>query len=272
MKPCLSVVEHQLKFGKKTHLTGLILPDAHHAPKTDTQGGVDPYAWSVFMQAIPIIKPDFLINIGDFSECTSVNSYQWAKKKRPPMSYVQDELLKEFDASNKAMDLVDAAVGPKCQKIFLEGNHELWIDNLFVENPHTDPKFRPENGLNLDGRGYRYYEHGQWIKIGKCYYNHGTMAKGVNHNRSMLISHGKNMIYGHTHDLNAYAMPTLGGILKAYSCGFLGLADKDFLRGMPTNWEHGFMTVNLHKTGYFTPKQYSINYGTTWVHGKRIKA
>lgn len=267
------VRQHRLKFGSKRNLTGVIIPDVHWAPKGDTQGGVDPYAWDVTMQAIGIIKPDFAVMIGDFSECTSVNGYQWAKKKRPLLENTLDQLEEEFEASNEGMDQLDKALGRRCtQKIFIQGNHELWIDNLFAENKHTDPRFRPDAGLRLKERGWTYYRHGQWIQIGKVYLNHGTQARGVNHNRNMLLKHGKNLIYGHTHDLNAYATPTLGGIIKAYSCGFLGLKDKEFLRGATTNWEHGFMTLHVHKTGYFTPQQYSINHGTTWVHGKRVQA
>jgi 3',5'-cyclic AMP phosphodiesterase CpdA len=266
------VVPWRPKFAGKSHLTGLIIPDVHDAPETDKQGGADPYAWSVMMQAIPMIKPDFVVIIGDFMECTSVNSYQWAKRKRPPIEYTLDELAWEYESANKRLDELDKVVGKKCQKLFIQGNHEVWIDNLFTENKHTDPRFRPEQGMNLKDRGYKYIKHGKWVKLGKLYLNHGTQAKGVNHNRQMLMKHGKNMIYGHTHDLNAYAMPTLDGIIKSYSCGSLCLRDKDFLRGATTNWEHGFMTAHLHKSGYFTPKQYSINYGTTWVHGKRIKA
>jgi 3',5'-cyclic AMP phosphodiesterase CpdA len=267
------VKKHHLKYpaGQK-NLVGLICPDVHCDIKRGTQGGVDPYAWSVFLQSAQIIKPDFMVVIGDFMECTSVNSYQWQKKKRPPLEYTLDELDMEYEAASEYLDQLDKVVGKKCQKIFLEGNHELWIDNLFVENKHTDPRFRPENGMQLAKRGYKYYKHGTWIQIGKVNLNHGTMAKGVNHPRSMLNNHGGNLIYGHTHDLQKAAKATLGGVQTAHSCGFLGLKDKDFLRGATTNWEHGFMTLHTHKTGYFTPKQYSINYGTTWVHGKRIRA
>jgi hypothetical protein len=268
------VIEHKFRFPKgQDHLKLLIVPDTHHAPPDDDQGGIDPYAWSVFNQAAELLKPDGAVIIGDWSECTSVNNYQWSKKKRPPIPYTLEALEREAFYSQCALDELQTSMGKQCkQQIFIEGNHELWIDNLFVENPYTDPKYLPENLLGLSKRKIQYYKHGKWVKIGKCYYNHGTQARGVNHNRNMLLKHGKNLIYGHTHDLNAYAMPTLGGMIKSYSAGFLGLRDKDFLRGATTNWEHGFMTVMLHKTGYYTPKQYSINYGTTWVNGQRIKA
>lgn len=270
------VIEHKFKFGrgvdKKSHLTGVIVPDVHCAPADDTQGGVDPYAWSVFRQSLELIRPDFCVIIGDFSECTSVNGYQWSRRQRPPLEITQDRLLKEFEASNDLLDDLERGLPPGCQKVFIEGNHELWVDNLFAENKHTDPKFRPENGLRLKARGWTYYKHGPWIKVGHVYLNHGTQAKGVNHPRAMLMSHGKNLIYGHTHDLCAYPMRTLAGIIKAYSCGSLCLRDKEFLRGATTNWEHGFMTLHLHDTGYFTPEQHSINYGTTWIKGRRIKA
>lgn len=273
MKPMASVVKHRFKppVGKN-HTKIFVLPDTHDAPKFDTQGGADPYAWSVAMQAAQIYKPDALVVIGDFMECTSVNGYQWSKKKRPPLEYTLDALDWEYESANKRLDELDKVVGKKCQKLFIQGNHELWIDNLFTENKHTDKRFRPENGMRLKERGYKYIPHGTWVNVGKVYFNHGTMAKGVNHPRNMLNNHGGNLIYGHTHDLQKAAKATLGGIYTAHSCGSLCLRDKEFLRGATTNWEHGFMTVEMHKTGYFTPKQYSIVYGTTWIHGKRVKA
>ena len=156
--------------------------------------------------------------LGDLSELTSVNSYQHAKKGgRPDPERMQDELIREAYFSQKYLDEIEGVVGKKCQKVFIQGNHELWIDNMFLENKHTDPKFRPENLLGLHRRKYTYYKHGQWIKMGKVYLNHGTQAKGVNHPRLMLQRHGKNIIYGHTHDLMKHTVPTLGGAYTARS-------------------------------------------------------
>lgn len=272
MKESLAVVDLGLKFPKGVDtLTGIILPDAHAAPDNDTEGGVDPVAWECFLKAIEVVKPDFLINIGDFGEWSSVNSYQWAKKKRPPIRYTTDELSIEYEAVNKYMDMVDRALPKSCQKFFIEGNHELWIDNLFAESPDLDPRISVKRGLDLDRRGYKYFEHGKWVKVGKLYLNHGTSAKGVNHTRQMLIRHGKNIMYGHIHDLQKATIATLGGALSAWSVGFLGMREKPFLRGDTTNWEHGFCLLHVHKSGFFSVEQISIVNGTCWTYGRKIK-
>lgn len=272
MKEVLPVVDLGLKFPKNTDtLTGIILPDTHAAPDSDDQGGVHKGAWNCFLKAVEIVKPDFLINIGDFGEWTSVNAYQWAKKKRPLIRYTTEELWKEYEAVNTYMDQVDEALPSKCQKFFIEGNHELWIDNLFQESPDLDPKLKIHNGLELPIRGYKFFNHGQWVKAGKLYLNHGTVAKGVNHTRQMLLRHGKNLMYGHVHDLTKSTIATLGGALSAWCVGFLGLREKPFLRGDTTNWEHGFCILHLHKSGFFSVEQISIINDTCWVYGRKVQ-
>ena len=102
-----AVVKHRFKPPTgKSHVKILVLPDVHDAPDTDTQGGADPYAWSVAMQAAQIYKPDAMVVIGDFMECTSVNSYQWSKKKRPPLEFGDRRAAQPRDAEQA--DIVGA--------------------------------------------------------------------------------------------------------------------------------------------------------------------
>jgi hypothetical protein len=268
------VVNSGLKFTKEEDVrTGIIIPDIHFAPLNDEQGGHDPKALTVVLKAIEIIKPSFVTFIGDIGEWSSVNHYEWAKKKRP---LLRDTLtLLDTDAAAVNYYLEELNQYFKASKVrdvhVIEGNHELWLDNLCEEVPQLKGAYRPEKLMKLADRGWKYFPHGRWVKYGKLYLNHGTHAKGVNHPRSSLISAGgASIMYGHVHDCQSYAMRSIGGIHKAWSIGCLAKMDKPFLRGDLSNWQHAFAILHVHRSGNFTVEIVEIHDGVAWVYGKRL--
>lgn len=262
-----------IKFPKnKSHLIGIIKPDTHTAPRGDVEGGKSQAAWSCFLQAIGIIKPDFIVDIGDAGEWTSVNKFVWDKKKRPPMRYTCDELEEEASYIQKDFEDLENVLPRNCQKFFIQGNHDQWVDNFTAEIPELRKTFNISQLLKLNKFGWKYFPHGKWVKFGKIYLNHGTDAKGVNHLRNMVLRHGANIMYGHVHDMGSIAIGSLGGTHKAFSVGCLANMDKPFLRGSMTNWEHGFCTLDLKVNGNFQVQQIPIYAGECLVYGQVVKS
>ena len=128
----------------------LIIPDVHFPLQDDA-------AINCVIKAIPIIKPNIFVCLGDLGEWKSVSPFKYKRRKRPPLEYVIEELEKEQAKVNAGLDLFDKALKRvKCEeKHMIEGNHDNWL-NMFVEEyPYLD-KYKYKNIMSLDNRGYKY--------------------------------------------------------------------------------------------------------------------
>lgn len=258
--------------------TWVVLPDRHDAPADDTEGGVDPGAFSCAMQGIQLVKPTGVIDLGDIGEWTSVSPWQYKRRKRPPMRYVLDELNRDLEAVHKGQDVVDkvlAEVGCK-KKIQLEGNHEVWIDNMIEEwegqlgDLMRDGMSTPEL-LQLKERGYGYIPYGDYVQLGKLFLYHGGHFGGQHHAAAHIRGLSSSVMYGHYHDYQVAKTGMLGkGLHAAWCIGFLGKPRKPFMKGKPTNWSHNFAIVHVEKDGLFHVEVVEIFNGKCYVQGKKV--
>jgi hypothetical protein len=223
------------KLDGKVTKRGIITPDKHF-PLHDQK------AINCVIKAIKIIKPDFYVDLGDVGEFSSVSSWQWKKKKRPPLEYqipfVEEEIIKV----NAGLDTIDEALDKvNCkEKYFTQGNHDEWLDRFVTENPYLT-QFKCKTALKMDERGYKFYPAGKYLKIGRMNYYHGHHFSGMSHTRNHLLRLGANVMYGHHHDLQQSSVTHLDGVKSAWSLGCLKdmAADKNsWLGNRQHNWAH----------------------------------
>ncbi len=267
--------------------TMIVASDKHAAPAGCRDGGVDPRALDCFLQAISIVKPTIYVDIGDAGEWASASHWRYARRKRPPMAYVLRELREEVAAVNNDLDRIDAALGSGCrEKVFIEGNHECWIDNLVEEQATSDGAgdsplehdtsapggkgWRPQHLMALKRRGYRYAPYGEIIRIGQLAMYHGGHWTVKYHAARHLSELGSSVMYGHTHDVQVAHQSTLDNPNGAWAIGCLCKLDKPFLKGRPTAWAHAFAIVHFEKNGEFVVEIVHIYNGTCYVNGRRI--
>lgn len=259
---------------KKSDRTMLVIPDTHYTSDKYAEGGIDERAESCALQAIGIVKPDVGVHIGDLGEWNSVSHWRWSRQRRPPLQYVLDELKEESEHVNKGLDRIDSefkSAGTK-ELHLIEGNHELWVDNLVEENHHLKKDWAPENLLHLKERGWKYHKYGKYIPFGKLNLYHGGHYTGVAHARAHALNLSASVMYGHTHDALSYRIQKLGGWHGAWSVGCISDMDKPFLKGRPTNWSHNLAIVHLEKDGKFHVEIIDIIEGKCYVYGKKITA
>ena len=275
------VVKSGLKFKKgQDRLVGMVKPDTHTSFPGDKSGGKSAKAWKCFLLAVRTVKPDFFIDIGDACEWMSVSHWEHKLKGRPPFRYVAKELERDIKCVKQDLRELDKALPKTCQKYFIQGNHDLWVDRFLDEmkDVETDENMILKDDITFaklmefEKYNWQFYEHGRWVKFGKLYVSHGTNAKGVHHLRNMVLRMGVSVMYGHVHDMGALAVGSLGGTHKAFSVGCLADMDKPFLRGDMTNWEHGFSVIDIKRNGNFQVNQVPIYAGECKVYGKVIKA
>jgi len=252
--------------------TWIVCPDTHVAPKGSVEGGIDPKAESVLMQAIEIVKPGGFAHIGDVGEWESVCGYRWERRKRPPFEWLKPMIDADVEAVNEFLDRVDKKLDKVgCEERFItEGNHEVWCDNFAEEE--TRPEFKARALMRVDERGWRWHDHGKFAKIGRLYATHGGHFTGLHHAYKTVMGLSASCIYGHFHNVESAHVMRLGGACGAWSIGCLAKLEKKFLGGRPTSWSHAFAIVHVEAGGEFHVEVVDIYDGVAWVYGKRLEA
>ena len=246
----------------------IVTPDKHF-PLHDKK------AIRVVCKAIEIVKPDSYIDLGDTGEWEMFSNHYWRDREKPPLEVLIPMLNKEVKAVNKEMDVIDKSLDKvKCKKrYFIQGNHELWLDNFVVKHPYL-PQFKTEEALRLKERGYEYwpYVSTKKLKIGKLNFTHGDYVP-IHHAKKHLASYKENIMYGHTHDLQRFTDTGLGGTQSAWSMGCLKDMSSDknkWLRGNLHNWNHAFAIVDVFGNKDFKVEVVEIINGRTSLWGQLI--
>ena len=95
----------------------------------------------------------------------------------------------------------------------------------------------------------------------------------TNHTRQHAINLGKNVMYGHTHDVQRSSVTHVDGTHAAFSLGCLKDMSCEanlWLKGRRTNWSHAFAIIDWHNDGDFRADIIDISRGRTFVWGKPI--
>ena len=250
-----------------------VLPDQHYAPAHDREGGVDPLAESVALQALEVVKPTAFVNLGDAGEFSSCNHYIHKKVGRDRLTRVVSDLSIDAEAVNAGLDKWDKTlhmVGCK-EKHFILGNHERFVQDIIDEFPQIEELYAPHKLLRLKERGYKHYPVGSYVQFGKLMMAHGEHHNSRHHAYNALVSTGKSLLYGHNHSVQQYRIPTLDGERGAWSIGCIAKLNKPFMGGRPTPWSHAFAIVHLERGGNFQVEICEIRDGKCHVWGNLIR-
>ena len=252
---------------KNKHKRAVVIPDVHFPFQDDK-------AISCVLKAIKLVKPEIFICLGDLGEWHSVSPWRYKRRRRPPLEYTIDDLVKEAELVNKGLDRFDDVLKEvKCtEKHMIEGNHDNWL-NFFVEEYPYLSQYEFKNIMNLKERGYKYYKYGKYLKIGKLYFYHGGHYTTVYHTRQHAMNLGKNIVYGHVHDVQRIGVTHVDGAHHGFSLGCLKDMSADsniWLKGRHVNWAHAFGIIDWFPNGDFRLDVVDITNGKTFVWGQPI--
>ena len=207
----------------------LIIPDCH-IPYHDRK------AFALMLKAAGVLRPDVIINLGDFSDFYCVSSHD---KNPNRTTHLEDE-LKEV---NTCFDLLDG-LGAK-QKVFIAGNHEDRLERyLMTKAPELFNLVQIPELFHLKERGWEYIPYKKHFKVGHIYITHDTGRAGRYAIYQSLADVGTNTVIGHTHRLS-YAVEgnAEGKSNVAASFGWLGDFEKiDYMHRIRClrDWTLGF--------------------------------
>jgi len=228
--------------------TRVIIPDTHGC-------FADEEALSAFLFDLEQLSPNVreIVMLGDHLDCGGFLAQHWTLGYVAEADYTFED---DVDAANQLLDRIQAAC-PEAKIHYLEGNHERRIEKWCLTQTLKNKKdasylmrmFGVESVLHLRERGISHYKQGQFydgvaipstIKLGKCYFTHGSRT-GQNPCKLMLGDFGGNVVFGHVHRMDSYSDRTVSeGVIGAWSPGCLCRLQPLWNHTQITGWSHGY--------------------------------
>ncbi len=163
----------------------VLLPDFHH-PHIN-KGAVD----AVF-EFIEYFKPDAVNILGDAMNMDSIN--HWEMSKGNKKYFEKKRLLEEYSSFDRdILTPLEKLVGKNCEKTFMGGNHEFWVDGLTDKFPMLLGIVELEVALKLKERGWEWIP---WITYDE---EKGSYKRGIKHYGKLLAFHGQYINKYHAH-------------------------------------------------------------------------
>jgi hypothetical protein len=223
-------------------------------------------SFNAFLKFMKYYAPDVLIIMGDFADCEGLahwepNSLE-PRRIVPEMKIARDLLKQEVEATETCTT-----------RIFLEGNHEYWIQMALTRMPELFEgledlgfEINVKTLLALDKFGFDFFPLNHLIKIGKAHFTHGLYTT-MHHAKKHLDTFKGNIYYGHLHDVQMHNQTSLDGHMETASLGCLCRLDAQFLKGRPNNWVNAFGIFEFLPNGSYTFIRPSIIEGVFSYNG-----
>lgn len=256
----LDIEELFAKAGNPPSLKMSGMPDTHVKFR-------DKAAVKSYLKFLDFYRPHVHLIFGDFADCEGIS--HWPQKDLEPR-----RLIPEMVEARDLLGEIVAATPDCSSRIFLEGNHEDWINQAFARMPelfdgmeeYLDIDISVKALLNLEKFNYDFFPVNDLVQIGRAYYTHGIYTS-QHHAKKHLDTFKCNIYYGHLHDTQSTNATSIYGPIEAASQGCLSRLDAKFLKGKPNNWQHGHGVWEFFPNGTFTRYYVPIYDGRTSFMG-----
>ena len=192
-------------------ITAIVWSCAHVTPKADNKR----FEW--LGNLIFDIKPDYTVDLGDFADLASLNSYD----TRYPKAIVSQSYQADIEATIEAQELIwDKFAKRKTRKpyrIGIQGNHEYRIDRAVSIDPRIEGKKYGVSFEHLQTRRF-YDEYHRYknsapaiVERDGVYYSHfissgnfGAALSGIHHGYALTQKVAASCTVGHSHIRHYY--------------------------------------------------------------------
>lgn len=212
-------------------------------------------------------KPDVFILGGDQLNCGPVSHWNKSRPRR-----VENFRLRE------EMDLLDEVVlGPvdrlAKEKIWLQGNHEVWVEGLLDEVPGLEGLAEPEIYLRLAARGWKVLSQGEIYKLGKLNFIHGDVLSPGKYRAARLVQlYRRNIRCGHFHIYEA-ATDVTPYDRKDFHTGVvvpaMARCNAAYMKNGVSNHHQGFLYGWVADNGTFTDHVMTI-VNNKFIHNGKV--
>jgi hypothetical protein len=242
----------------------LVIGDAHVDPRQlrNNKKGLRRFKWlNHLIKSKPEIKR--LIIIGDFVSFLSLS--HWDRDKRRKMElkrYLQDEA-----AANAALDILLDGINPEIELVYIQGNHEEWLERYLDYDPTMEGKVGLEKDLKLKDRGFKVV----------VPYKSDYKYKGVSFTHVPIMANGKpvggkyatakalevyhnSVVFGHTHcfDVAAIHRKNSPSLQQAVNVGCFFEHIDEYAQGSMTNYWRGVLFLEHYDHNRVDIDQWSM--------------
>jgi hypothetical protein len=213
----------------------------------------NPAAMRAFLRFAEDFEPDIFGFGGDQLNCGPVSHWHRGKPRLVEGFRMKDEL---DTFGEKILERVERLMrGKGKRRIWLNGNHEAWIDQFVDEYPQLEGMIEVAQYLDLDNRDWEIYSTGEMATIGKSYWTHGDIFRsGFNPAQKAVNHYRRNLRFGHFHTYMVYPLHDPLDITDnhtAISVPCLAIRGMTYGKGAANNCLNGFIYGYVDDTGDF---------------------
>lgn len=245
-------------------------------PDGQVKDGVALDHWDWVGEYLVEKEPDVVVEIGDFADCYSLNSYDKGK-----MSFEGAKYKGDVESVKKALEklwtpLFNSKHYDKCETHHLDGNHEHRVTR-FVEN---NSEF--EGIISIEDFGFQDwydYTHGfldtveiDGLTYCHYFYNHRTGRAWGGNIITRLKNIGFSFVMSHQQGLD-YGMIPLGNGKTHYGmvAGSCYLHDEHYMGPQAQHHWRGIVVLHEVREGMYDPMFVSLDYLCRKYEGMEIK-
>jgi len=210
---------------------------------------------------------DEIIQIGDFMDFDCISSHN----KNNLRAIQGKTIFQDYAYANTILDRWQKITRAKIT--IIEGNHEDRVNRYIDANPQLEGIVEVPVGLRLKERGINWVpfwqDNRKTYTIGKATFIHGNKTTNF-HTKAMAQMYGRNIFYGHTHDVQSFSVQTAGddNTYVGQSLGCLVKYGYGYMRGKPSKWQQAVAAFHFFEDGNFTYEVIRIFKHRFYFNGK----
>lgn len=229
----------------------LVIPDSHALP------GYDNRRYDYIGHLINDIRPDVVVDIGDWFDMASLCSYDKGKKSFEGRRYHKD-IEAGVEAQDRVKTIVDRQKRKRPRYIRTLGNHENRIQKLINISPEYDGLISLDDLLSKE-YNWEQYDFNTPVEVDGIHYCHsfpsGAMGKpigGENIGRMLIQKKHVSCTQGHSHLLDYAVRSTIDGRkISGLSVGCYLDYTPDFAASTSHLWDRGVVIKTQVEDGCY---------------------
>ena len=198
------------------------------------------------LDTIKDIRPEIFVFLGDqFSDNQNISHHTRGKPGLRVTAFRAD--TEEFIA--QILDPLEAALPRNATKVYINGNHDDWVDQVYEEQPELRGQLDRSRDMRLPDRGWTVVQCGKAWRHGKLTFLHGETLGTQFHSKRAVETYCRNVVYGHFHAPQSFTKVLPSDLTQKWSATclpILGDVNQDYIRNKPTSWVNGFGIAEFH--------------------------
>lgn len=238
-----------------------------HFPDTD------PESLRVLLAFLKDFKPDTFIFGGDQLDFKIISHWNEGNRRIKEGQRLKN-IYNEFD--EKVLTPVENSLPKRCKKVWLDGNHEYWIEQYLDKNPEIEGLVEPQSVLHLRKRNWERLPfsvsedpRSVWKMGRKLFFSHGFYTNKYFAAKT-IDKTDRSIIVFHTHTFQTYTKESLVDYRNYHTCygvGCMSTLTPSYGKGRPNRFVNGFIYGYLMRDDSFNVYPVFVVEGKAVING-----